>query len=125
MNRHSVLLVEDEPLVRAYLKQALTVIGVTVVAYEDVSAAIDSLDKEIPSVVITDCNLPGESGTDLIRPIVDRRLMIPIIGISAEHYRGIEMMEAGAAVFLEKPIEVETLLEVETLHKVLMQVLGQ
>ena len=45
--------------------------------------------------------------------------MIPIIGISAEHYRGIEMMEAGAAVFLEKPIEVETL------HKVLMQVLGQ
>lgn len=119
MNRHSVLLVEDEPLVRAYLKQALTVIGVTVVAYEDVSAAIDSLDKEIPSVVITDCNLPGESGTDLIRVIVDRRLMIPIIGISAEHYRGIEMMEAGAAVFLEKPIEVETL------HKVLMQVLGQ
>lgn len=63
-------------------------------------------------LIITDNDLPGASGLDLIRHMrtLDRRRGTPIIMLSASPYEA-EARHAGADVFLKKPEDINVLVE--------------
>ncbi len=109
-----VLLVEDDPSARDFLVRALQYLQFHVSACETVKAASQYLKVSKPDVILADCNLPEESGTELVRRSTQQSRERPVIGMSGEHFKGTEMLEAGASAFLEKPIEFNRLKDVMT-----------
>lgn len=115
----TILLVDDDPPVRNYLNLALQYLGFRVESCEDVTSALRHFKANKPALILTDCNLPAHSGVELIRAIRSIHEEIPLIGMSGEHFKGKEMLQAGATAFLPKPVEMSTLQETleETVKK--------
>lgn len=105
-----ILLVEDEPDVRAFFERALKycVPGATVIPVADVVEALDVFASSSLDLIVSDYHLPGMSGLDLIHA-VRARSALPIIIISADRTIADEAVAAGATCFLSKPISLAAL----------------
>lgn len=68
----SVLIVDDELPVRLSMSQVLTEIGYRVRSAADGFAALAEIRREVPEILISDLNMPGLSGFELL-PVVRRR----------------------------------------------------
>lgn len=64
-----ILIVDDEPVVRALLRAALAPAGSRVVEAVDGSEALDVAWRERPDVVLLDVGLPKLSGLDVCRAL--------------------------------------------------------
>lgn len=101
-----ILLVDDDhSLVRA-LKMQLEAASYSVLAATSVQNALELLKTSEIDVVITDLNLPGESGMDLLKKV---RVEYPetaliIITAFATVETAVEAMKAGAYDYLIKPV---------------------
>jgi two-component system response regulator ResD len=86
MNGSKILLVEDEPsiaeVVELYLKRA----GFQVQALKDGRAAMQSLEHELPDLLVLDLMLPGTDGLTITRWLRDRS-EVPIIMLTARRIR--------------------------------------
>ena len=76
----SILIVEDEELVRTSLAEILTILGHRVRCAADGIAALVEINQEIPEILLSDLNMPGMSGFELL-PLV--RLQFPIVRVIA------------------------------------------
>jgi PAS domain S-box-containing protein len=96
-----VLLVDDEPLVRASTAGMLSELGYEVVEAASAEEALSLLDRE-PQIdgIITDHLMPGMSGVDLARRIRVKRPGIPVLLLSG--FAGAEGMAAELPL-LTKP----------------------
>ena len=110
----TVLLVEDEPTVRATVERVLVARGITVLsAYDATSALVRLASHEGPvDAVISDIVLPGLSGQRVVDWIAERYPDIRVLFMSgyspeAADHRGV--MQAGSA-FLSKPFAPDDLL---------------
>lgn len=77
-----ILLVEDDTLVQSMLKQMLEREGHAVVAVNDGSAAIKTLEREEIDLVVTDLIMPEMEGIELIRSLRKQESRPKIIAIS-------------------------------------------
>ena len=85
LGRHSgtVLLVDDEDLVRASTADMLAELGYRVVEAESAEDAERKLDEELPvDILITDHLMPGMTGADLARAAHWKRPGLPVLLIS-------------------------------------------
>jgi two-component system response regulator HydG len=100
-----VLLVEDEELFRRGVERMLRIAGFEVVAVEDASAALGAIGRSAFDVLLVDVNLPGSSGTDLLRRVKasDSSAEIVMMSGSAEVESAVAAVKAGAFGFLTKP----------------------
>ncbi|MGZ3708398.1 MAG: response regulator, partial [Bdellovibrionota bacterium] len=109
--RFKVLLVEDDSelrdLLAGFLKPAYQVIEA-----ESVEMAMDRIAEDSPHILVTDIRMPGESGLSLLREVRARQSDLPVILITGETDRkiAIEGLKLGAFDFIEKPFEIEELL---------------
>ena len=78
----TVLLVDDEPLVRASTADMLAELGYEVVEAESGHEALALLDMRVPDLVITDHLMPGLSGTDLAQILAAERPGLPVLIVS-------------------------------------------
>jgi|GEM_PF-6018292 len=79
----NVLVVDDDPLVRATIAKLLDVLGLSVVAVDGAPKALRALESDIEfGIVITDFMMPEMSGAELIDEIRKRDEAIPIILMS-------------------------------------------
>jgi PAS domain S-box-containing protein len=78
----TVLLVDDEPLVRASTADMLTEMGYEVIEADSGSDALALLDVRVPDLVITDHLMPGLSGTDLALILAAERPGLPVLIVS-------------------------------------------
>ena len=67
-----VLLVEDEPRLRAMLLRALREMGIEPAGAESAEQALRVMEQQAYPVMIIDLNLPGASGLDLLRAVRQR-----------------------------------------------------
>ena len=107
-----VLLVDDEPEVRALLKRVLTGEGYDVTVAGSGQEAMQRLKEERPDVLILDAMLPEVHGFEIARSLrgTERYAAIPIVMISAV-YRGwrfaADLREScGIQHYIEKPFSV-------------------
>lgn len=102
-----LLLVEDEPMVRATLARQLKRAGYTVVTAEDGAAGLDAwrAGRGGFQVVLTDVVMPRMSGTELVRAILDDDPELPIVIMSGYTARANvrDLLERDNVAFLAKP----------------------
>lgn len=112
----TVLLVDDSPTILLSLSALLTQAGYAAVQAPSAAAALAKLRVTQPSLVITDLNMPGMDGIDLIRNI--RKLpgcrFFPILMLTTESQaeKRAEARAAGATGWLVKPVLGDDLLKV-------------
>ena len=100
----TVLVVDDEPPIRRFLRTSLAAAGYRIVEAENAAGAIRSLAAEKPDLVILDLGLPDRSGLDLIGEI-RKTSAVPILVLSARHDERAKVaaLDLGADDYLAKP----------------------
>jgi PAS domain S-box-containing protein len=78
----TVLLVDDEPLVRASTADMLAEMGYEVVEADSGADALALIELRVPDLVITDHLMPGLSGTDLALILAAERPGLPVLIVS-------------------------------------------
>ncbi len=102
-----VLLVDDDPMLRRALVRTLQRKGYSAISTaESASAALETIEKDGPDVVISDMSMPGASGLDLLRAIRGRDLELPVIFLTGMPSvdTAARAVELGAFRYLTKPL---------------------
>ena len=104
-SRPSVFIVDDHSFFRSGLRSVLTEHGFTVVGdAASGEAALPLIERRAPDLVVMDLGMPGMSGADATRKIVERfpQIAVLVITVSAGETEVLEALEAGAAGYLLK-----------------------
>ena len=107
-----VLVVADESPVRALLYVTLANAGYEVRSAEDGLSALITMRQEIPDIVLSDLNMPGMSGFELLSVVRRRFPAVAVIAMSGA-FHGDDIPDGIAAdAFYEKGTEVQSLLRI-------------
>jgi two-component system, OmpR family, KDP operon response regulator KdpE len=106
-----VLVVEDEPQMRRFLRASLSSHGFEVLEAETAAAATALTTSRSPEVILLDLGLPDQDGVAFAREVRGWS-RVPIIVISARGREAdkVEVLDAGADDYLTKPFGVDELL---------------
>jgi two-component system KDP operon response regulator KdpE len=106
-----VLVVEDEPQMRKFLRASLSSHHYRVIEAERVVEAVSMLTSHNPEIVLLDLGLPDGDGIELTRQIRGWS-QVPIVVLSARGREDdkVSALDAGADDYLTKPFGVNELL---------------
>src|SRR5215475_3513814 len=106
----TVLVVDDEPPIRRFLRTSLTASDYRIIEAEDAAGAMRALTAEKPDLVILDLGLPDQSGVELITE-VRKTSTVPIVVLSARHDERskVEALDRGADDYVSKPFSMAEL----------------
>jgi two-component system KDP operon response regulator KdpE len=106
-----VLLVEDEPQMRRFLRATLVARGFRLIEAETAAAAEIAATSQHPAIVLLDLGLPDADGIDLTRRLREWT-QVPIVVISARGREADKVLalDAGADDYVTKPFGVDELL---------------
>lgn len=109
----SVLLVDDEEQFLDALSQRLEARGLKVNAVTSGEDAVNQVVDQNFDAIVVDLAMPGIDGIETLKRIKEKRPDLEIIMLTghATVKSGIEAMKLGADDFLEKPVELNVLLE--------------
>ena len=109
--KHKILVVDDEKMIRWSLGEALRGWGYEPIQAETAAAALAAFDAEQPAAILLDINLPDGSGLDVLRKIRHRQQDAVVIMITANVLvdETIAALRGGAYDFIGKPINLEEL----------------
>ncbi len=105
-SNYSILLVDDEPLIRQSLYEILRMEGFPVHMATSAEEALDKLKKLPVDIILTDLMLPKMSGLDLlenVKKIYPQAELILITGFGTIE-TAVEAMKKGAYDYVTKPI---------------------
>jgi len=113
MASNTVLLIDDDPVVRSLASGILRKKGYEVFVAKTGEEGLQQVEKHPPDVVITDYQMPGMSGIKVVEAMRHADPQIPVIVLTAHGDTAltIESIQAGAFDFIEKPINPRELLE--------------
>ena len=119
--RDRILIVENDNVIADLIgRQALASVGYQIFIVGDASTAIAKALQWSPDLIITDINLPGLSGKDLMVALSSQGINTPLILLVAKGHEQeiIQTFRLGAADFLTTPVrEAEVLSAVERVLK--------
>jgi len=106
-------LIDDDEAVRSSLALLISTVGLRVQAWADPQAFMDGFDRQGIGAIVLDVRMPGTSGLTVLDAMVTQGVDQPVIMLTG--HGTVEMcrraFKAGAAEFLEKPVDDEALLE--------------
>ncbi|OLU32296.1 sigma-54 dependent transcriptional regulator [Pseudomonas sp. PA27(2017)] len=113
-----VLLVEDDRALREALADTLELGGHDYRAVDCAEAALIAIAQEPFGLVISDVNMPGMDGHQLLCAIRERQPQLPVLLMTAfgAVERAVDAIRRGAADYLVKPFEPKTLLSLVARH---------
>jgi len=108
----SILVVEDDPIIRQTVEYALKRAGFTVATVADGSQALSAAAQFRPDLVLLDLMLPGIDGYEIAERLrVDDKetaiIMVTALDTERDKVRG---LDAGADDYITKPFSMEELL---------------
>lgn len=108
-----VLVVDDEPDIRECICEVLNLEGYETRGAEDGRKALDALEQLRPQLVLLDVSMPNMDGHEFMRALRARPEFekVPVVIMSAGR-----SSPKGAVGFLQKPCEVDTLLDCVAQH---------
>jgi two-component system, OmpR family, response regulator MprA len=113
----TVLVVDDDPTIRAFLVDALRGEGYAVDAAADGAQAIQLLEQRRPPTVqlcliLLDMMMPRVDGCGILRYLADLGNYVPVVAMSASPQALSAATVAGAQAALAKPFDLDRLLTV-------------
>ena len=106
-----VLVVEDEPQMRRFIRASLSSHGYRVVEAETAAEAIRLVTSNNPDLILLDLGLPDADGVDLTRRLREfARTPILVLSARGREDDKVDALDAGADDYLTKPFGVNELL---------------
>lgn len=107
-----VLVVDDEPPIRRFLRTSLSAQGYDITEAEDGGKALEEVRRRAPDVLVLDLGLPGIDGLEVIRRLRGSGATLPIIVLSSrvDEAGKVEALDLGADDYVTKPFGVDELL---------------
>lgn len=111
MNESTVLLVDDEEEFVEVLAERLEARGLTVDTAGNGELALDKAAKRSFDAVVLDMAMPGMDGIETLKGLLQINPDFQVILLTGRATLGqaVEAMKLGALDFLEKPVDIETL----------------
>src|SRR5512137_755217 len=111
MPKETILVVDDERLVRWSLQQKLEQWGYHVCVAEDGATALGRVQLDNPDLITLDIKLPDMTGIEVLSELRNRNVQVPVIVITAFGVvdDAVQSLKLGAYDFIEKPINFEKL----------------
>ena len=108
-----VFVIDDDPSVRAALARLFKSVGLEVEQFGSAPELLQSRLPDVPSCLVLDVRLPGQSGLDFQTELAKANIHIPIVFMTG--HGDIPMtaraMKAGAIDFLPKPFRDQDMLD--------------
>jgi two-component system response regulator TctD len=107
----NLLLVEDDPAMRASLERTLSRRGMRIATCPDGAQALARWRAEMPDVVLLDLSLPGMDGLEVLENARKEGLRTPVLVVTARGTVGDRILglNAGADDYLPKPFDLDEL----------------
>jgi DNA-binding NarL/FixJ family response regulator len=112
VRRVKILIIDDHAMIRTGLKQLCTALWDAVILEADTgTAALDLQKREHPQVTILDLNMPGMSGLELLRQLMDAdaNARVLVFSMHGEPIYAARALEIGARGYLSKNASPEEL----------------
>ena len=108
-----VFVIDDDASMRDAVSRLLNAVGLTVQTFASAREFLAGRLPDVPGCAVLDVRLPGLSGLDLQREMVERGIHIPVIFITGhgDIPMSVQAMKAGAVEFLTKPFRDQDLLD--------------
>jgi two-component system, LuxR family, response regulator FixJ len=107
-----IALVEDDDPLRDALESMLRAAGFSVDKFSSAEAFLNFPERQRTDCLVLDIRLPGMSGVELQRKLLEMNVVIPIVFVTAHGDASVRdlVLKAGAAGFLTKPVRRSELL---------------
>jgi diguanylate cyclase (GGDEF)-like protein len=111
---HTILVVEDDPIIQRVLQTTLELEGFSSAQAETGEVAIQIALREVPHLILLDLMLPGMDGFEVVRQLRAnvKTAHIPVLMLSARHDTADKVRAFDTSVddYLTKPFNIEELL---------------
>lgn len=120
MNLNSVLphenlvfVIDDDASMRSAIEDLLLSVSLESRVFGSIDEFLKSVRPEVPSCLVLDIRMPGMSGLEFQRVMVDQGIQLPVIFITAhgDIPMSVQAMKAGAVDFLTKPFRDQELID--------------
>jgi len=115
-----VLVVEDDAALQEAIVDTLELAGFQLTAASSAEQALSLLQSQCFDMVISDVNMGGMDGHQLLRQIKKEQPLLPVLLITAyaSIERSVDAMRSGAVDYLVKPFEPQVLIELVERHTI-------
>ena len=109
---HRILVVDDEPPIRRFLRTSLGAQNYDMLEAEDAQTALKVLAHETVDLLVLDLGLPGMDGFELIRQLRGAGSTLPIVVLSSrtDEQGKVRALDMGADDYVTKPFGTDELL---------------
>jgi two-component system OmpR family response regulator len=113
MANEKILLVDDDAEFTDVLSERMGNRGLKVDTVNDGASAVDKVKEKSYDAVILDLAMPGMDGIETLKVLLSRQPDLQVILLTghATVEKGVEAVKLGAMDFIEKPANLEKLLE--------------
>ena len=103
-----VLVVDDEPLVRTMLGDAMRMFGYNVAVASGGAEALRLVSVVAPALVLLDLRMPGMPGIEVLKRLRAEYPRLPVVIVSGEPDDEVkrQALEAGAFDYVAKPFNI-------------------
>lgn len=111
---NKILAIDDDSIIRTLLTNILTKAGYEVFTASDGESGLALAGTSNPDLVVTDYQMPGLTGLDVLAELQRTQPGLPVILLTAhgDVALTIKSIQLGAYDFIEKPIQIQELLDV-------------
>ena len=123
-----VLVVDDEPAIRRFLRAGLTAQGYVISELAEGLPAIDVVRRNGTDLIVLDLGLPDIDGLEVIRRVREGGSAVPIVVLSSRGDEGgkVEALDLGADDYVTKPFGIDELLaRIRAAQRHMLQKLGE
>jgi len=112
--KFTIHIVDDEDAVRTSLATLLEIHGFSTRVYGSGGEFLNSVDPAATGCALIDLKMPGLDGIGLLRKMAESNIRVPVVMMTGfgEVATAVKAMKAGAADFLEKPLDETELLTI-------------
>jgi FixJ family two-component response regulator len=108
-----VIIIDDDPSFRAMLSRLVGTVGLKSIAFTSAEEFLAAPPPDCPACLVLDVQMPGLSGLDLQRQLVQGQRSLPIVFTTGhgDIPMTVEAMKAGAVGFLSKPFRNQEMID--------------
>ena len=111
---HKVWVADDDTAIRVVLEESLSSSGFDVKTFSSGDAVVNELTNDSPDLLLTDVQMPGMLGYDLLKHINDNHENIPVIIMTAftDMQAAVDSYGGGAFEYIPKPFDLDEAVQI-------------